>query len=251
MEKPKLIYKYESVTKQSLKNLHSRCIYFGSPRNFNDPYDCALNVRIEEPTDQELLGLRARYLTQETPPVARTAIARMANSEFRAYITRAMRSAINDYVSDFLNVKGVTCFSEKNDDLLMWSNYGDACKGFCIEFSTEQEPFHLLHAIKYAQEIPTVNCAAILNGDATFFDSLFCTKSLSWSYEKEWRIMNHEVTQYTYNISALTGVYFGPDIDIESLEIVQNIVVDKNPNVTLWSSQRSKEKFEVVFNQIL
>ncbi len=40
--KPKKLYKYEAFTEQSLKNLKAQAIYFGSPKNFNDPYDCAL-----------------------------------------------------------------------------------------------------------------------------------------------------------------------------------------------------------------
>ncbi len=52
--KPKLIYKYENFNVQSIKNLKSQSIYFGSPKNFNDPYDCAIRAEIMDPTQEQI-----------------------------------------------------------------------------------------------------------------------------------------------------------------------------------------------------
>lgn len=35
---PARLYKFEPFTARSLQNLKSQAMYFGSPRNFNDPY---------------------------------------------------------------------------------------------------------------------------------------------------------------------------------------------------------------------
>lgn len=43
MEIPARLYKYTSVSFDSLLNLQARTVYFGSPKKFNDPYDCALS----------------------------------------------------------------------------------------------------------------------------------------------------------------------------------------------------------------
>jgi hypothetical protein len=248
-EKPKLIYKYESFSNQSLRNLKAQSLYFGSPRGFNDPYDCALNVRIQELTNQELAELRTKYSQSDTPEQFKKALSAMDDDSFGQYLSNAMKTAIREHVDSFLNKNGVTCFSERNDNLLMWSHYGQACRGFCLEFSTEYEPFNLMRPITYSPDIPSVNCASILKGDDKFIDALFSTKSDSWSYEKEWRIINHEITPFVYESSALRSIYFGPDVDDESLEIVCLIIKGQNPNVLFWKGQRSEEKFEVNFRQ--
>jgi hypothetical protein len=39
---------------QALKNLKSELIYFNSPRNFNDPFDCNMDLKIGYPFIDEL-----------------------------------------------------------------------------------------------------------------------------------------------------------------------------------------------------
>ena len=77
---------------------------------------------------------------------------------------------------------------------------------------------------------------------------LFCTKSDSWCYEREWRAIHKEAgTQYVYPPEALTGVYFGPDIDNESLEIVCLILAGQNERVRFYRGSRSNTEFRVLF----
>ena len=76
----------------------------------------------------------------------------------------------------------------------------------------------------------------------------FCTKSESWRYESEWRSFDdHAGTLFTYETAALESVFFGPDIDIQSMEIVCLILAGQNPDVKLWKGKRSEDKFEVIF----
>ena len=46
MQKPTTVFKYTPFTTQSLLNLAASSVYFGSPRDFNDPYDCAITMSI-------------------------------------------------------------------------------------------------------------------------------------------------------------------------------------------------------------
>jgi hypothetical protein len=56
-------------------------------------------------------------------------------------------------------------------------------------------------------------------------------------------------TEYVYSASALTGVFFGPDIDRQSLEIVCLILKGQNPRVKLWEGRRSRDEFRVLFEE--
>lgn len=250
---PPRLYKYESWTTQALHNLKSQVIHFGSPLGFNDPYDCALAPNVSIPTDAEVEAIRAHYLrSPDLPLPARKEFESSTTELLRGTFTRAARQGLDKVISDFLRRRGVACFSEKNDDLLMWSHYGGRYKGFCLEFSTHSEPFTKIRQVRYVQTLPTIDVATVLVARVAdqILDDLFCTKSESWAYEKEWRAI-HDVagTSFCYNADVLTGVYFGPDIDQQSMEIVCLILGGQNSGVTYWKGTRSTAEFRVSFEK--
>lgn len=158
---------------------------------------------------------------------------------------------LSEHTKEFLKNKGVTCFSERNDDLLMWSHYGGRYKGFCMGFSTGYEPFSKIKKVTYTDTMPRINAVSVLlHGNSDQLLDLFCTKSQSWHYEEEWRCFHHHAgTLFGYKAKALESVYFGPDIDTQSLEIACLILAGQKPDVKLWKGRRSVDKFEVVFKE--
>ena len=252
MNKPDRIYKYEPFTSQSLQNLKAQSIYFGSPLGFNDPYDCALKAGIEEPSDKDIEKIKTHYLNDADLPVsARKEFEGKSIEDLKNIITRSAQAMLRTHTESFLKNKGVTCFSERNDDLLMWSHYGGRYKGFCLEFDTNFEAFTKMRRVTYTNEMPRINAAKMLvENDYDQILDLFCTKSDAWVYEKEWRSIHNDVgTLFTYEAQALKSVYLGPDIDRQSMEIICLILSGQNPEVEFWQGHRSEEKFEVYFEK--
>lgn len=251
--KPATIFKYEAFSAQSLKNLKAQSIYFGSPLGFNDPYDCALKPRVSASTLEELEALRNIYAQKYDVPIDfQTKFKTVSTVELGRMLESSALTVLEKNVDSFLKTKGVSCFSEVNNDLLMWSHYGGRYKGFCLEFDTEFEPFRKMRKVKYSENMPKFNVISAFTEDNYdgIFD-LFCTKSKSWEYEKEWRILHEEAgTLFTYKPDVLKSVYFGPDIDNNSLEIVCLILQGQNSKVNFWRGKRSEEKFEVIFEKI-
>ncbi len=250
MTPPPFLYKYEALTTQSLLNLKRQIINFGSPLNFNDPYDCALTPNIEIPSDADIEAIRKNYLSKgNLPEQARIEFETYSTIKLRDIFYRKAMEALENVIQDFLETKGVACFSESNDDLLMWSHYGGHYKGFCLEFATSSEPFQKINKVSYVPTLPRLNIVSILlDKDFHIVRELFCTKSAAWSYEKEWRaIHNVAGTQFGYVPEALAGIYFGPDIDRQSLEMVCLILAGQNTNVRLRRGSRSTTEFRVLF----
>lgn len=250
MRSPPFLYKYEAFTTQSLLNLKKQIIYFGSPQNFNDPYDCAITPNIVEPTDDEVVQVRDNYLrVVDLPDKARQDFESSSLPELRAMLMRAARAAFQGIIDGFLRTRGVACFSERNDDLLMWSHYGGKYRGFCLEFDTTSEPFQKVSPVRYSSSLPPVSVAdLLLDRDVNVFVDLFCTKSDAWRYEREWRALHASAgTEFVYPSSALTGIYFGPDNDTQSLEVVCLVLAGQNETVKLWRGERSSTDFKVVF----
>lgn len=247
---PPRLYKYEPFTTRSLENLKAQSIFFGPPSGFNDPYDCAFVPNIRRPTDEEVQTIRAAYLGDAaTPPTIRAQFEATATNELREILLRSARSALETSVKNFLARRGVTCFSERCDDLLMWSHYAGRYQGFCLEFDPTKANFGRVKKVTYSNEVPVLDLVPLLASDNyEQVLSLFTTKAEAWRYEAEWRAVHAEAgTLYCYPADCLTGVYFGPDISEHALEIVCLILQGQNDTVRFWRGRRSSTTFKVDF----
>lgn len=252
MTLPRQLYKFEAFSAQALENLKAHAIYFGSPLGFNDPYDCATRPQVLKPTEAEAEFIRQHYLAKEALPAqAKKEFESLPTDELQNMLLRAGESAIEGTISQFLRARGATCFSERNDDLLMWAHYSGKYKGFCLEFSTEFTPFSKAKQVQYHKKIPEASILPFLVGDKPDRAiDFFCIKPQSWAYEKEWRIFHQNAgTRYHYEANSLTGIYFGPEISEEALEIICLILRGQNSSVKFWRGVRSKTEFKVEFEE--
>ncbi|MDO8813592.1 MAG: DUF2971 domain-containing protein [Gallionella sp.] len=157
---PSHLYKYEPLKTRALQNLKSQIIHFGSPLNFNDPYDCALTPNIKTPTDEDIESIRHAYLSNEkTHGERRKQLETLRVEQLREIFFRAAHDAITIETESFLKSRGIACFSESNEDLLMWSHYGGQYKGFCLEFSTSADLFTKIRKVRYASFTLTMRVA--------------------------------------------------------------------------------------------
>lgn len=253
MARPSRLFKYEPFSARTLQNLKEQVIYFGSPLNFNDPYDCALTPKIKSPSDADIARLRQRYGSDQTvPDVTREKFRTMPDEKLRELILRIGQKSLQEGITEFLSSSGVSCFSEVNDSLLMWSHYADSGKGFCLEFRTDRSPFEKLHQVRYSEEMPEVDVAPILcdHSRAEIID-LYRTKAEDWSYEKEWRCIHTKAgTAFGYESATLTGLYFGPSMPFSQFEIIAMVLAGQNESVQLWEGSRSKSAFKVDFRPV-
>ena len=248
--RPKRLYKYEAFSERSLQNLKAQVIFFGSPKNFNDPYDCALTPVITPPSDAEVESIRTSFLNQPFSKEAIIEFRRPSTQDLRGMFLRSSELVIKDAQERFA-ARGISCFSEVNDELLMWSHYGGKYKGFCLEFDTAHQPFEKMRKVSYSKKMPHIDVATlVLKEDFEAIMDLFSTKSTSWAYEREWRVLHAEAgTPYHYPAECLTGIYFGPEISSEALEIICLVLQGQNPHVKFWKGLRSKTEFKVQFEE--
>ncbi len=251
MELPQTIFKYEPFALRAIQNLKASSVYFAPPAVFNDPYDCAITASIADASHDEVEQLRTEFSTSG----AYTQEVRDANShldldEFETQIRRGAQVVIDKARNDFLRKRGVTCFSETNDNLLMWSHYGGQYKGFCLEFRTDFEPFSKLQGVSYVTEMPQFPLSDFIRNEnhTQLMKRMFLTKSSAWAYEKEWRVFHAEAeTLFPYKREALKAIYFGPDIAAQDRDLLCLILHCQNPDAELWIGSRSSTAFRVEF----
>jgi hypothetical protein len=92
------------------------------------------------------------------------------------------RAAFRGFLALTASKFGVLCFSEKKDDLLQWAHYADRHKGICLGFDIGS--VGKFGPVKYVnKKFPFPKKL-----DVDFTWKLLSTKSVHWSYEKEWRV---------------------------------------------------------------
>ena len=254
MDRPKTIFKYEPFALRAIQNLKASSLYFGSPSNFNDPYDCALTASIADVSHDELEQLRTEALASTAySQEVRDAIPHLTLEQFETRIRSGAQLVLDQARERFLHTNGVTCFSETNDNLLLWSHYGGQYKGFCLEFRIDFEPLNKLQKVRYTDNMPQFQLSDFIRNEnhAKMLD-LFCTKSSAWAYEREWRALHAQAgTLFSYEREALKAIYFGPDIDEQDRDLLCLILYGQFPEAELWNGSRSSTTFTVEFEKML
>ena len=218
---PPSLFKYQPYTNRAVDNLVERRIWFSAPCDFNDPYDCGFLLRIKEPTDSDLHKL-AQHLEAEDPGSVISDPRYMTKEGypteyFRATVMNSAESAMRARVQENYWRKGVSCFSERPDDMLLWAHYGGSYRGFCLEFRTSAELFRKIHRVRYVNRIPALDSVdALVNRekDDSFLDMVL-TKSSPWSYEREWRLLHVRPSLSVRYGDALVAVYLGSAMPFE------------------------------------
>ncbi|MGR3809769.1 DUF2971 domain-containing protein [Jiulongibacter sp. NS-SX5] len=301
---PNRIYQYQSFNEYSLQNLKNSEIYFNSPLNFNDPYDCLHTVKYDELSiellsnlhgkamkNSELIGLTRRLLNFEISKpelilyfsllydnsVDKGNKNASGKSEYILQLTSALEDesnfkelnkqeikkvtitsqktverTLNSFQNEMVHEHGVSCFTEINNDILMWAYYSQGHKGLCLEFDTSFDPFNDLKKVRYVNEAPVFNPSSLLDieneqiYDDNFIETFLATKHQVWEREREWRLLHKKAgTKFRYDQKALTGIYFGSKMDSATREILITILKAQNPYVKFYKMEKRRQEFKV------
>lgn len=120
---------------------------------------------------------------------------------------RDFKADFRRYLVDELKHYGVTCFSTRPDNELMWAYYAAGHRGFVVTFEVDVVPFALnrkqhetngsvrmLHNVDYRTLRPQIDLWKILFTNC--IKDIFATKSVNWSHEKEARLINRFDTPF-------------------------------------------------------
>ncbi|CAI1577226.1 DUF2971 domain-containing protein [Serratia marcescens] len=193
-------------------------------------------------------------------------------SKIESFSPHRMMSSITPGISDMLLDKfetmiGILCVSTSPDNLLMWAHYADSHKGFVIEFDSDSDffkqkrsdvdEFGFLREVKYQKVRPSV----VLTDIKDF--TIFLTKGIEWSYEKEWRMMlpidnadtvvnlgsgTPSVNLFNFPSTAVKSIIMGCRMDEEKKEEIRRCVeYDEDYNhVKLLNTKIDNKEYRLV-----
>ena len=182
----------------------------------------------------------------------------------------------------------MTCFSETNDNTLMWSHYAQNHEGFCVAYDVKKlkkDPYglvkHLFPVIYDGKRPVHRNLDSLVRSHAELKEAikgnicyegeeplddvlpLFLVKGLDWKYEKEWRIIYTQKQLYDIDEDILYGgnvsfecisaVYLGyrinPVIKQNIIEIIERLN-KAGFSVDLYQAKLAKEGYGIEFNKV-
>lgn len=217
------------------------------------PFDCNMKLKLRQPHIEEIPYILESLKLLIKDNSILNEFEKFNNEELSSIAMNIVKTLLEERMTDTYKTKGVCCFSKTNDNLLMWSHYASSAKGFCLEFDcSNSDDFSRLFPVEYVEKPPEIDYKKAFDIDSLYFaKTLLCTKSLNWKYEKEWRLIHNEINKlYTYHSESLTGVYFGPEIDREFLEIICLIIQGQNPDVKFYQGTRATDLYKVNFEEI-
>lgn len=241
-KKPDILYHYRPPTEWALDNFSRQVLYFNAPQKFNDPYDTGTppNINALSPDDYTK-GCTIRNI-QGAVPVGN--FVKEANLHFK-------REQIQ-----LRNTSGIACFSENNDDMLMWAHYAEGGRGFCLGFDTSHETAvednmdfskMALRQINYKENLPQGDIRDMwVHGTEKSYADLFAYKAKIWEYEKEWRLFNSYAREIKYDAESLKCVCLGTAVPKGIRELVCAMVINKYPpGVKVFQMRQSKTEFKL------
>ena len=162
---------------------------------------------------------------------------------------------------------GISCFSEKYDEYLLWSHYADAAKGICFIFdkaelidSLKKENNSLIFRKVEYNGIPTISPKPKVKAHSFDFDleEIIFNKRVNWKYEEEVRAMcklkvkdelEDDVKRrlFTFTEKSLKGIILGERFEKFHIETLKNTLQNcYKMKVPLISAQRNRDNPEIL-----
>jgi len=263
---PTHLYKYMSFDVKGNYSdlLFNDTIYFSSPTNFNDPFDCGLDLNFKKKSRWYIKKHVFKILSDQIPNFdgdqekkAKKFIAE--NLEDFNPENIEIRKLLRQNLNDFISRTGISCYSQIKDNILMWSHYAKFHKGFCIEFNYKKLEDTLVefnrknNVITYMDKVIYKKDYPTLSGynNEDMVDSLFI-KSSNWSYEKEWRMIYSEGNglKITLPVSVISAIYLGLKIDSKNEDTVKKALSLKKYRIDLYKANKVVNQFALAFEKI-
>lgn len=264
---PKVLFRYRSINEYTIEELKNDIISGSKLDTFNDPYESLpgfCDKKIEEYIvknfNYKLLKQNIKYYNDRNLPSdlvsivgendAKTIINSLKSlddntiknrskevlKEIQVIYKTYKEHILNNVLDIHLNVKNnkfISCLSERNDSMLMWSLYANSHKGFVIEYKFESCDFILCsqqccemyfncpnyHMRRFLTPViynnsrfdssyfvadylltnilmQQCNTGKFRNADIPYITKTLMFKSNIWKYEKEWRLIHEDNTSF-------------------------------------------------------
>lgn len=239
-------FKYRPINKRLIESLITGEVYFSSPEQLNDPFDCQIDIKKS----------------------LNTAINKVQGNQKKALLSIQQKlDNIFSEVEKDIKTFGVWSCSLELENSLMWSHYGDEHRGICLAYKLpDQFVDHTLgevigiHPVEYKKD-PITNWFidnSKINGEPPPLDDfitslivkLLISKDGCWKLEKEGRVISKTQGLKEIGKPALQQVCFGLRTSESDRKLIRNILDKHGYKATICEMVRSKNDFGLEVKEI-
>jgi hypothetical protein len=247
--------------------VHHR-FHLNSPEGFNDPFDTAPAVKSNfdsTSVQQQWSALSKDPWSNKnltTDQIAKILLLKETGVDLKTTAAKLNPNILRSAVELKRNV-GVSCFTERADNLLLWSHYAGQHSGFCVEFlrrNSESSGLRFAARVSYADQRPAIELSTVMaafresrEGSAPeaerikqqYINAQFFTKSSDWSYEQEWRIALTRMagTYLSFDASEVKAVFLGARSSEETQAKIKNAL---SSSVPLYKMRLHEDDYKVL-----
>ena len=267
----RLFFRYQKIDECTKDNLKKNMLYFNDPENFNDPFDCKIDIT-HEGTKKDWYNFVSKYSIEPTIIDQWIRAGRLKlkrNMRENIYTVDGAKTANELWMKNLKkSYNRICCFSATKLNILMWSHYAENHQGICLCFKTHAKgdghfltlnsKLHILFPVSYINQIPDkVNM--LDGGQSPEVMKFYLTKYTDWDYETEYRIPipeNEFEQDYTkeYRKEDLEGIIFGLNAKSDKIkeicEIIDTHYLQQGINVNLYSTHKIPGEFAIGVKKI-
>lgn len=256
---PKILYKYRSWNNRyHQKLLNERELFWSKASSFNDPFEFQIPIRYD------LLSYDEGYEKYKKALLIQGFSEMSAIQEGRKLADEGLLNnsthleEVDKYLRDKLEKYGIVCLAGNQDNILMWSHYGDAHKGICIGLDVEIlktiEP--MIVPVNYLEKLPIIipnNTKNINNNNDNDILQIISSKYEGWKYENEFRLLKYNWADKTLKLDTecFVELVLGSEMSIDQQKEIINTVKNDFPYMKVYKCVRSKFKFSIEIEQII
>ena len=237
-----VFFKFREINKYLIDALVNGTIYFASPRQLNDPFDCRVDIK-KSATQAigQLSGKKKQILTK----------------------LASMDGYLDQIQKDTSNV-GVCSFSLILNDSLLWAHYANQHRGLCLTYDFPESflnnPDEILGVAPVGYEDNSMTKWFIDNTPTEETDfkeftleivkKVLTIKSHAWGYEKEVRIIRMESGPFDIEKRYLKQVCFGLDTTESDIDLIRKLVDYAGYSVKYCNIERCQSDFGIEAKEI-
>ncbi|WP_339064901.1 DUF2971 domain-containing protein [Teredinibacter turnerae] len=262
----KYLYKYAAITPYLLDSLSNNYLWFSSPSQLNDPFDSKLYIDYKlDPDEIEKSQLAYtefdkdlkntyrffKNFAGEKYAVENFALHRRDLKISREHSLNLLHNIIQmSLKSEVDKMIGVCSLTEDPSSILMWSHYGRNHEGVCLKFKHRSSPMLSTNCfpVRYRKFVKKFMGEPKCPEDyfSVYFKCVY-SKYIDWSYEKEWRLFNHEgAGAGLIDKSDLVGIIFGLNTKQEEISKVVHVVKDGGyPNISFYKAFHDPFRYKI------
>jgi len=210
MDEPKYLYKYRYFDKDGyhLNVIKDLELYFSSPKDLNDPFDCKISERFDLMSEGEWRDFLYHKVKRENVDLHPNRLQKLITN-LEKDIPFIKYDSFYEGMEDHTNSSlGICSFSLNKNQNVLWSLYSDIHKGFLIEFKFEELKktlqFEMLKSlgsdnqvgildeiVKYHDNFPVIKPGLSYHDEPEkHYVNLFSIKSSEWIHEDEYRFFS-------------------------------------------------------------